>query len=144
MALPDRVVTQWTFRLPPLGEMDGAWMYKSDNPSCPIESFTLKQSLVPLMPAEVVMTLTIIPADPPKTGEMEIAPKLTMDAHTVQRREVPVNQVARGPQADAYEVRAFSRAECVAPSVLPRIRGRTDSRSRPAVPAGKATSQRVR
>ena len=97
------LVSQWTFRLPPLGEMDGGWIYKSDNPDCPIESFTLKQSLVPQMPAEVVLTLTIIPADPPKTEEMPIASEIEMGAHPVHRREVGLSKVARGPQADAYE-----------------------------------------
>ena len=99
----EKVVHQWTFRLPPLGEAEGGWLYMSDNPACPIADFTVKQSLVPKMPAEVVITMTIIPADPPKTGKMEIAPLGETRMHEVHERDVPESHVVRGPQADAYE-----------------------------------------
>lgn len=99
----EKVVHQWTFRLPPLGEMDGGWMYKSDNPDCPIDAFIVKQSIVPAMPAEVVITMTVIPADPPKTGEMAIASVDEAASHVIEHREVRLSSVARGPQADAYE-----------------------------------------
>jgi hypothetical protein len=43
----------------------------------------------------------VIPADPPKTGEVGIAPLEEMGLHEVHTRQVSESQVIRGPQADA-------------------------------------------
>ena len=93
------VATQWTFRVPPTGEVGGEWLYASYNPECPIEFLTLKKSVVPKMPAEVVITLTVIPRDPPKQGEMPLSSEGHMERHAVHERLVDGSRVPRGKDA---------------------------------------------